>query len=707
MADDTSLSDYDPRIDEAKKFLKLANDADTMNRQEALEDLKFVNGDQWPVELQNSRNLESRPVLTINKLDGYCRQVVNQIRQQRPRPKVHGMNSQSDEKVAQVIQGIIRHIEANSNADNAYDTAADYAVRMGWGYIRVRTDYVDEQSFEQEIFIEPVDNPFTIYYDINSVLPDGSDAETCLVTTMMDKKDFSRLYPDAEVDSFTQRGTGDSQSEWITKNDIRLAEYYYTVRERQKLLLLSDGSSIFEDDYKKQMELLSQGGVYPIDERMSVRKKIKWCKLTAIQVLEEGEWAGKYIPIVPVYGRHCVIGDKRKKFGMVRHAKDAQRMYNFWQTSTTESVALAPKAKWLMAEGQDEGHENDWAQANVKSFPLLRYKQTDIEGRPAPVPQRLQPEPPPTGILAATAVIDDDIKTLMGIFDPAQLKQGNISGKALNGQQQQVDLSNFDFYDNLTKSQAQVARIILDLIPKIYDTQRVLRIIGDDGKPELVTVNEFDAVNQVINNNLQVGLYDVVMDTGPGYNSKRQAAVEAMTPILASDPALMAQIGDLWFRNQDFPGADIIADRLAAINPLAQIDEKADIPPQVQMQLAQSQKQLQDMQAQMQQLVLERKYRQDTEQIKQDNENKRKLMDVTARAHNTETMAEVRVNDQNTRAITSQNKMEIEAIMELMLHHMDTARLEKEIAQRNAEQYKYMETAQKDIDQGQNPFLQQ
>jgi hypothetical protein len=707
MAEDTSLSDYDPRIDEAKQFLKLANDADTMNRQEALEDLKFVNGDQWPVELQNSRNLESRPVLTINKLDGYCRQVVNQIRQQRPRPKVHGMNSDSDEKVAEVIQGIIRHVEANSNADNAYDTAADYAVRMGWGYIRIRTDYVSEDSFDQEIFIDPVDNPFTVYYDLNSVMPDGSDAERCLITTMLSKKQFSKMYPDAEIDSFTQRGTGDSQSEWINKEDIRLAEYWYTVREREKLILLSDGTSIFASDFKKAEERFIMAGVYPIDERMSVRKKIKWCKLTAIQILEEGEWAGKYIPIVPVYGRHTVIGDKRKKFGMVRHAKDAQRMYNFWQTSLTESIALAPKAKWLMAEGQDEGHEMDWAQANIKSYPLLRYKQTDIEGRPAPAPQRLQPEPPPSGTMAAAAAISDDIKVLMGIFDPAELKQGNISGKALNGQQQQVDLSNFDFYDNLTKSQCQVAKIILDLIPKIYDTERVLRIIGDDGKPELVTVNEMDAVNNVIRNNLTVGLYDVVMDTGPGYNSKREAAVAAMTPILSQDPQLMAQIGDLWFRNQDFPGADVIADRLATLNPLAQIDKKSDIPPQAQMAIKQLQDQLQKSQQQIEQMTMAIKQRQDIEQVKQDSETKRELLRQTAKAHNTETMAEVKVHDQNTRAVTSQNKVEIEAIMELLLHHMDTARLEKEIASRDREQESAMSTANLDIEQGRNPLLGQ
>ena len=700
--------DYDPRIQEAIEFLKLANDADTMNRQEALEDLKFGGGDQWPVELQNSRNLESRPVIVVNKVDNYCRQVCNQQRQQRPRIKVHAMNTHDDMVDAQTIQGIVRHIENNSNADHAYDNAFEYAVRMGWGYFRVRTDYVSEDSFEQEIYIDPIDNPFTVYFDPNSVAPDGSDADRCLITTMMPKKEFKKLYPDAAVDggtSFTQRGTGDSQSEWITKEDIRLAEYFYTVREKATLYQLSDGSSTFAEN-KDFFARLQMAGIVVVDKRPSYKKTIKYCKLTANDIIEEGTWAGKYIPIIPVYGRHIVIGDKRKKFGMIRYAKDPQRMYNFWQTSITEGVALAPKAKWLIAEGQDEGHESDWANANIKSFPLLRYKQTDIEGRAAPVPQRLQPEPPQAGIMAAAAGVDDDIKSIMGVFDPAQLKQGNISGKALNGQQQQVDLTNFDYYDNLTRSISHCGTIILDLLPKIYDTERVMRIIGDDGKPELLTINQRDSVGRVLND-MTVGQYDVVMDTGPGYNSKRQEAVDSMMPILAADPSLMQTCGDLVFRNMDWPGADVIADRLAAANPLAQIDEHSDIPPQVQMQLAQAKKQVADMQQQMEAMQMMIKQRQDIEQVKQDNENKRALLNATAKAHNTETMAEVKVNDQNTRAITSQNKTEIDAIVQLLLHHMDTGRLEREIKLRNEEQYKYANAAEQDISEGGNPLANQ
>ena len=518
------MDDFDPRITEAKQFLKLANDADTNNRAEALEDLKFAAGDQWPVEIQNSRNLEARPCLTINKIDAYVRQVTNQQRQQRPRIKVHGMNSQSDAKIAEILTGICRHIEVNSDADHSYDNAFNYAVRCGFGYWRVKTDYVREDSFDQEIYIEPIHNPFTVYFDPNSTLPDGSDAERCLITEVVPKKVFEKMYPDAETGvGFTQKGTGDTNAEWVMKEDIRIAEYWYTERKADKLCLLSDGSKKFRSDLPSDKDLLARGLVV-IDERPTLKKQIKMIKCTAMEVLEEGDWASKFIPIIPVYGEEFVVDNKRKKYGLVRMAKDSQRMYNFWKTALTESVALAPKAKWLLAEGQDEGHENEWAQANIKSMPVLRYKQKDIEGVPAPVPTRIQPEAPPAGIIQAADGINSDMQAVLGIFDANQMATGNISGKALNGQQQQIDLTNFHYYDNLTRSIKHTARIILDLVPKIYDQARVMRIIGDDGKPDLVEINKRQqdeyGVDKILND-VTVGEYDVVMDTGPGYNYKR------------------------------------------------------------------------------------------------------------------------------------------------------------------------------------------
>jgi hypothetical protein len=694
------------KINEAIKFWRLVNDADSTNRAEALNDIKFAAGDQWPVEIQNSRNLESRPCLTINKIDAYIRQVTNQQRMQRPRIKVHPVNNLADYKIAQVIEGITRHIEINSNADTAYDTAFDYAVRMGWGYWRVNTKYVREDSFDQEIFIDAIDNPFTVYFDPNSILPDGSDAERCLITTVMDKKVFREYYPGADDGAnFQQRSTGDDTASWITKEDIRVAEFFYVERERAKLYLLSDGTSGFADS-DNFFARVEASGLTVVDERDSFRKAVKWMKCTALEILEEKTMAGKYIPVVPCYGAQVIIDDKRKKYGLVRFAKDPQRMYNFWRTSMTESVALAPKAKWLLAEGQDEGHENEWAMANIKSTPVLRYKQKDIEGVPAPAPTRLQPEPPPTGIMEAAGAISADLQMVLGIMDPNQLPSGNISGKALQGQQNQVDLSNFHFYDNMTRSIRHTGKIILDLIPKIYDTQRVMRIIGSDGQPDMTTINETNEIGEVLND-VTVGEYDVVMDTGPGFQSKRQQAVESMMPLLTGNAELFKIAGDLVFRNMDFPGADVIADRLAAMNPMAQIDEKSDIPPQVQMQMAQSKQMIEELQQQLQAAGLEINNRAQVAQIREEGATRRKLMDVTARAHNTETINEAKVNQTNVRAITDQNKSEIDALVKMLIARMPPDQLLAEIDRLNAEQQQFAMTSAMDIDQDQNPFMQQ
>jgi Phage P22-like portal protein len=695
--------DYDSRIGEAIKFLRLVGEADSQNRAEALGDLKFAAGDQWPVEIQNSRNLESRPCLTINKIDAYVRQVTNQQRQQRPRIKVHPVNNEGDLKIAQVIEGITRHIEVNSNADTAYDTAFEYAVKMGWGYWRVNTNYVSEDSFDQEIYIDAVDDPFSVYFDPNSVNPDGSDAERCLITSVMSKREFRQQYPGADDGAnFSARATGDSDAEWVTKEDIRLAEYWYVEREKATLVLLSDGTKVYEDELPSP-ELLDADNITIMETRSSYRRKVKWCKLTAMEVLEEREWPGKFIPIIPCYGAQVVVEGKRKKYGLVRFAKDPQRMYNFWRTSMTESIALAPKPKWLIAEGQDEGHESEWALANIKSTPILRYKQKDIEGVPAPVPSRIQPEPPPDGIMVAASAIADDLKTVLGIFDPAQALPGNLSGKALQGQQQQVDLSNFHFYDNMTRSIKQTGKIILDLIPKIYDTTRVLRIIGVDGKPDLVTINEMQATGEVMNN-VTVGLYDVVMETGPGYNSKRQQAVDMMMPLM-TEPQVFQAAGDLLFRNMDFPGADVIADRLAAMNPLSQIDDQSNVPPQVQMQLLQAQKTIADMEQKMIAMQLEINNRGQVAQIKEEGQNKRKLMDVVSRAYNTDTINEARVNQSAIRAVTDQNRMELDAMVRLVLKGLPAEALQAEMARRDAEQQQVVQFAEQEVNQTQNPFI--
>lgn len=677
---------FDPQ--EAIEFMRTVDSAESTNRSDAMSDLRFSYGDQWEDRYKKARDASNRPCHTINKVDAYIRQVTNAQRQQRPRIKVHPMDDLADKKIAEVMTGIMRHIEVNSDADQAYDTAFNFAVRMGWGYFRVVTDYMREDSFDQDIFLQQIENPFSVYFDSASTLPDGSDADKCLITDMISKSEFKRLYPGADISGFEARGSGDATLDWYNDDEIRIAEYFTVEREKQKLLMLSDKSVIWADQMPP-VQLLMQAGLSVTGDRDSYRRIVEWRKINASEVLEEKRWSGRWIPVIPVYGDQVIVDNKRSRFGLVRGARDPQAMYNYWRTAMTESIAMATKAKWLIAEGQDEGHENEWNNANTSPVATMRYKMTDVDGREAPRPERIQPEPPPAGAMEAAIAISNDLQSVLGIFDPSMGKpSGPKSGTAIRAEQGQSEQSNFHYYDNLTRSIKHVGRIILDLVPKIYDKQRIMRIIGDDGKPDLVTINERqdqEGINRILND-VTIGNYDVVMEVGPGFASKRAEAAEAMMQMVQGNQDLMKIAGDLIFRNMDFPGADIIADRLAAANPFAQIDEKSDVPPQAQMMIKNLQQQLQQSQQQMQGMGLELKYKGDLEKYKQDEETKREHMRVTVKAHESETWAQeerdqfesverTKLHDTLTRAITSQNVEEIKATAQLMLHHLDTKRL--------------------------------
>jgi hypothetical protein len=677
---------------DAVEFMREASDHASHNRTEAIDDLKFRFGDQWPVEIQNSRTLQERPCLTINEVDAFCRQVENQQRQQRPRIKVHAVDDISDPKIAKVLSGLMRHFEVNSDADNAYDLAFAFAVTIGWGYFRMRTDYIREDSFDQDIYFDQVENPFTVYFDPYSTLPDGSDADKVLITDLMKKTTFQKVYPSASTQGFTQLAAGDTLTDWVQEHDIRVAEYFYADRKKDQLVKLSNGNIVWQDQIPDK-EVLAQAGLAIAGTRDSWRRTIKWCKQTAFEILEEKDIPGRFIPVIPVYGNSYIIEGRKKRFGLVRFAKDPQRMVNFWQTAMTESLALAPKAKWLLAAGQDENFENEWAQANISPRPILHYNpRVEGIGETLGPPERVAPEPPPAGMIEAGMLASQNLSRVLGIYDPG-VSQSKLhkSDKTINAEDQQTDQSNFQYYDNLTRSIKHAGKIALGWIPTYFDTQRVMRIIGEDGRPSMVTVNEKvmdqnGAVQKVLND-VTIGDYDVVMDTGPGYDSKRQEAVAIFTQMLETPLGeKIAQVADdVIVRNLDVPGADVIADRLAAANPLSQIDEKSEIPPQAQMMIKNLQGQLQKAEGLLQQAGLELKFKHGIEAMKQQGEDRREAMRAKVKVHDVQTIAATKQHDTEVKAYTAQNVEEIKGIVALLLKHIDTKQLEQELEMRDKE----------------------
>jgi hypothetical protein len=560
------------------------------SREDELDDLRFMAGSpdnqwQWPADVLATRGavqgqtINARPCLTINKLPQHVRQVTNEQRQNRPTGKVIPADDKADIEVAQVFDGMVRHIEYISDADVAYDTACDNQVTYGEGYIRILTEYCREDSFDQDIKIGRVRNSFSVYMDPMIQDPCGADARFCFITEDIDKRDYERMFPDAApISSLMANGVGDpSLSAWINQDTVRIAEYFYYETKKQTLRLYPGNISVWKDS-PQDKQLMSMFGK-PLRERTADRKQVKWIKTNGYEVLEEQDWAGKWIPVVRVVGNEFEVDGQIYLSGLVRNAKDAQRMYNYWTSQEAEMLALAPKAPFIGYGGQFEGYELQWKTANTNNWPYLEVNPdvTDGAGAPLPLPQRAAPPLPQTGLIQAKMGASDDIKSTTGQYDSSLGATSNErSGKAILAREKQGDTGTYHYVDNLSRAVRHVTRQLVDMIPKIYDTERVARIVGLDGEVGMVKINpqQPEPVKEIRDQNggviekiynPSVGVYDVCVTTGPGYMTKRQEALDAMSMLLQSNPQLWTVAGDLFIKNMDWPGAQEMAKRFAKI----------------------------------------------------------------------------------------------------------------------------------------------
>lgn len=580
------LSD-DDILAEARAAFQLAADAEAENRREALDDLRFARlGEQWPEQVRRARELEGRACLTINRLPAFIRQVVNDARQNKPAISVHPVDSAADPETAEVFNGLIRHIEQSSDAEVAYDTALDFAVTCGLGYFRINTRYAGDDSFDQDLAIERVANPFAVYGDPESTAADSGDWNTAFVVDSLPKAAFDVRWKGAEAcdwaaDDGGQAGGGRGEGE-----RVRVAEYWRRERVSRIVLALSDGQVVEEGVYKAQKAMFDALGVKVVGRPRTVAShKVVQRILSGAEVLETVDWAGRFIPIVPVYGEELMVDGRRRLRSLVRDAKDPQRMFNYWRTASTELVALAPKAPFIGRRGAFETDAAKWATANVQTHAYIEYDGPDP-------PMRQGFAGPPAGALQEALNASDDMKSIMGLFDASLGARSNeTSGRAIMARQREGDTSTFHYIDNLSRAIRHAGRILLDLIPKVYGTARVVRVLGPDGAAQSVGVapggkaaETLKAVGRIYD--LAAGRYDLVVRSGPSFTSRREEAATQMIELIRAYPAAAPLLGDLLARNLDWPGADEIAGRLAALLPPV-VKGAAPEVQQAQAQLAQ------------------------------------------------------------------------------------------------------------------------
>lgn len=574
------------------KRLSDAYDADLDNRDRAHNDLRFVVGDQWPEDVRRAREADGKPCITINGLPQYLRQVTGQVRGLNPAIKVSAGDGDAKPDVAEIYEGIIRQIEAKCDAQSVYEAAAEAAAAGGIGFWRVRTDYCDDMTFDQEILIERVHNPFSVFIDPLAKDPTRKDMRYAFIVEEMDREDFRVEYPNAtEVDATSDhRPVG--LERWATPDTVTLAEYYWIEHETYKIGMAEDGQVI--KDPKPPMMF--------VKEREVKAPRVKWVKMTGAEVLEGPvDVPCRYIPVFAVTGEEIHIGEEVYRSSVVRFAKDPAMLYNYARSANAEMVSLQPKAPYIGTTKQFSGLETIWSQANESNRPYLPYNPDEK----APPPQRAQPPVSSQGLMTEVQLAAEDMKRTTGIYDASLgAKSNETSGVAIDARKEESQNATSVYADNMVKSVAHCGCVIVDMIPKIYDTQRVVQILGTDETEKMVMINALMQTQDgyMTANDVRVGKYDVRVSVGPAYSTRRQEASEGMMEFLRVVPQAGAVTADLVAGAQEWPDADKFAERLKKTLPPGIVDED-DMPPEQQQAMMMQAQQEQAMAQRQQQLA--------------------------------------------------------------------------------------------------------
>lgn len=568
-------------LTEARKRLDQAIQYETENRSRGDADIKIYDGQQWDADVIAERKRDRRPYLTFNKLPQFVDRVVGDQRQNKPAIKVkakplgqvgklqeiQGQNGKNTFTYSEVMEGLIRDIEQRSQAEDAYDLAFEHQLINGYGNFRVLTEYMDDDSFEQDVRIRRIINPNTVYWDPLAEEYDKSDANWAFVTVRMSEESFKAQYPGEPISADVQTAMGD-YVEWYGDPGIRVAEYYRRVPTTKKLLMLSDGRVVDEDEVKDVLDELTEQGIEVVRERTVNTHKVEWVKMSGLSVLEgPTEVPCKYIPIIFVGGKELHVDGKLIYRSLIRNAHDAQRQYNYQRTSSVERTAIGVKSPFIAGASQISGYRQEWEDANNSNATVLTYN----DRHNASVPQRVHPPSMSEAEYRNAMIADDDLKSAVGMYDASIGNKSNEqSGRAILARDRQSDAMSYTFVDNLAKSIRHCGRVLCDMIPRVYDTDRIVRVLGVDGEDEFVPINQTvldeETGEEVIVNDLSAAKYIVSVDVGPSFASQRIEAADSMIQFLekvsrGSGEAAIA-IAPQVAKNMDWPGSDELYETL-------------------------------------------------------------------------------------------------------------------------------------------------
>lgn len=549
-----TVEDY---LKDMRESYELDLQADDENRREAYEDKKFAAGEQWdPVVLKHREGL---PCLVINTVPQFTAQLVGDWRTNRNGIKVVPSDN-GDVDVASIRTDLIRAIEQDSRATRVYDATFESSVQCGDGAFQIVVEYASDDVFDQQIKIRPIDDALSVIWDRTSLDPTGRDATHCFVDEPLPRKEFEKLWPDANPSELSETLYRDLRaSSWVSNDTVRVTAHWRMLERNRLLAMFEDGAIIAIEDHTTLDDMVEKHGQVQ-KTRLAPVRYAQMHLVTGFAILAGPfEYKLNRLPILRMTGRVVNVNGRRVRHGLVRFMKDAVRLRNFWRSVAAEQLGYAPKAVWLAQESSVLGREAAFRKAHLTRDPLLIYND---DSEP---PTRLDPVAPQAALLNEANVNAQDIKDVTGIHDASLGIQSNeTSGRAIMARQREGDVASLTYYDNGNATILEAGDVINQLIPQIYDSTRVVRIVGQDEAVRLQKINDpYDTSAP----DISTGKYDVQMTTGPSYTTRRVEAADAMMQAVQVWPQLISVAGDLIAKAQDWPGADELAARLQKTIP--------------------------------------------------------------------------------------------------------------------------------------------
>lgn len=579
-------------------------------RLQCLQDRRFysIAGAQWegPLGVQ----FENKPRFEVNKVHLAVIRIINEYRNNRITVNFTSKAGDERDDLAETCAALYRADEQDSTAEEAYDNAFEEAVGGGFGAWRLRAEYEDDEDEDDErqrIRIEPIfDADSSVFFDLNAKRQDKADAKSCYVLTAMSRDAYKEEWGDDPAS--WSKAVHQRAFDWLTPDVVYVAELYRVEDASEYVHFYRNQldeerkvrDSEFDNDDTLE-ETLAATGWREVRQKKIKKRQVHKYIMSGAKVLEDcGIIAGRCIPIIPMYGKRWFVDNVERCMGHVRLAKDPQRLKNMQLSKLGEYAAYSAIEKPIFTPEQIAGHQQMWADDNIKNYPYLLVNQlTDPNGNPAAIgPQSYTKAPDiPPAMAALLQVTEQDMQDVLGNQQAGEQMQPNLSGKAVELIQNRLDMQTFIYVSNMSKAIKRSGEVWLSMAKDIFvEEGRKMKGVGPQGEVEQVElmrpITDEDGATK-LENDLADADFDVAVDVGPSSASKKQSTVRSLTGMMqiTQDPETLQVLGAMAMMNMEGEGIAEVRDyfrkrliRMGVVKPtddeLKNLqEEQANTPP--------------------------------------------------------------------------------------------------------------------------------